>query len=183
MSTAHRPLTELVAALDHVRAAPRDGGTIAFIVRRPEPTVREILDVAELDPVQGMIGDRWVSSPSKRTPDGRANPEQQLTLMNVRAIAALAERSEWPLAGDQLYVDFDISEQNLPAGSELAIGNALVVISAVPHTGCAKFTARFGSDATKWVNSDDGLALRLRGVNARILRGGSVRIGDSLRRG
>jgi len=177
-----RPLAELVAALDQVRAAPRDAGTVAFIVRRPEQAAREILDAAELDPVHGMLGDRWVSSPSKRTTDGRANPEQQLTLMNVRAIAALADRTEWPLAGDQLYVDFDLSETNLPPGTELAIGDALVVISAIPHTGCAKFTARFGSDATKWVNSDEGLALRLRGVNARILRGGSVRIGDSVRR-
>jgi hypothetical protein len=168
--------------MDHVRAAPADTGTVALIVRRPERTVREILDEAELDPAQGMVGDCWVRSPSKRTLDGSPNPEQMLTLMNVRAIEALAEREHWPLAGDQLYVDFDLSDASLPPGTRLAIGNALVVISAVPHTGCAKFTARFGSDATKWVNSDAGLALRLRGVNARILERGTVRVGDSLRR-
>jgi len=177
-----RTLSQLEAALDHVRAAPREAGTIALIVRRPERTVREILDEAELDPVQGMVGDCWVKSPSKRTPDNSPNPEQMLTLMNVRSIEALAEREHWPLAGDQLYVDFDLSEANLPAGTQLAVGNALVVITATPHTGCHKFTARFGSDATKWVNSDEGLALRLRGVNARILERGTVRIGDALRR-
>ena len=180
--TPRRTLAQLEAALDRVRAAPRDAGTIAFIVRRPNNGAREILDEAELDPARGMVGDRWMTSPSKRTPDGRANPEQMLTLMNVRAIEALADRAEWPLAGDQLYVDLDLSEQNLPAGTRLAVGNAIVVISAVPHTGCAKFTERFGSDATKWVNSDVGLALHLRGVNARILEAGTVRVGDSLRR-
>ncbi|HTL38863.1 MAG TPA: hypothetical protein VL326_37285, partial [Kofleriaceae bacterium] len=151
-----------------------------FIVRRPERTVREILDEAELDPVQGMVGDCWVRSPSKRTPDNSPNPEQMLTLMNVRAIEALAERERWPLAGDQLYVDFDLSEVHLPAGTRVEVGKALVEISGVPHTGCAKFTERFGTDATKWVNSDVGLALRLRGVNARIVQGGVVRVGDPL---
>ena len=178
-----RTLAELHAAIDHVRESPRDVGTIEYIVRRPEPGEREILDEAELDPMHGMLGDRWVKSPSKRTPDGSPNPEQMLTLMNVRAIDSLAERSEWPLAGDQLFVDLDLSKANLPAGTRLVVGNAMVEISATPHTGCAKFTERFGSDATKWVNSDAGLELRLRGVNARIVQAGTVRVGDSLRRG
>jgi hypothetical protein len=177
-----RTLAELEAVLDHIRASPRDSGTIAFIVRRPEPAAREILDEAELDPARGMVGDSWIKRPSKRTPDGGPNPEQMLTLMNVRAIEALAERAEWPLAGDQLYVDFDLSKANLGTGTRLAVGGAVVEISATPHTGCAKFTERFGSDATKWVNSDLGLELRVRGVNARILQAGIVCVGDPVRR-
>ncbi|HUS29023.1 MAG TPA: hypothetical protein VMZ53_10945 [Kofleriaceae bacterium] len=177
-----RTLAQLEAATAHVRAAPREEGIVTFMVRRPDKGAREILDEAQLDTRAGMIGDRWVNSTSKRTPDGQPHPEQMLTLMNVRAIDAIAERSYWPLAGDQFYVDFDLSKASLPPGTTLAIGNALVVITPIPHTGCAKFTERFGSDATKWVNSDEGLELRLRGVNARVMRGGVVRVGDSLRR-
>jgi len=103
--------------------------------------------------------------------------------MNVRAIAAIDDdRERWPLAGDQLFVDFDLSEANLPAGTKLALGDAVLEISATPHTGCAKFTERFGSDATKWVNTGVGRELRLRGVNAKILSGGVIRRGDRLRR-
>jgi hypothetical protein len=179
----HRTLAQLDAVLDHVWASPRDAGTVALIVRRPEPLAREIVEEAQLDVVHGMVGDSWVKRPSKRTPDGSPNPEQQLTLMNVRAIEALGDRSEWPLAGDQFFVDLDLSKTNLPTGTRLRIGTAIVVISETPHTGCAKFTERFGSDATKWVNSKLGLELRLRGVNARILQAGVVRLGDTLRRG
>jgi hypothetical protein len=165
--------------LDHIRAAPKQRGAIELIVRRPAVGEREIVEEAELDLERGLIGDVWSTKPSRHTP-GKANPEQQLTLMNVRAIAAIAPRDQWPLAGDQLFVDFDLSEHNLPAGSTLALGSALVVISAVPHRGCAKFSARFGSDAVRWVNSRVGRELRLRGVNARIVRDGVIRRGDAL---
>jgi MOSC domain-containing protein YiiM len=176
-----RTLAELASHLDHIRAAPRHAGVVELIVRRPAQGDRELVEHAELDTTHGLIGDHWLARGSKRTPDGRANPEQQLTLMNVRAIAALADRAHWPLAGDQLYVDLDLSEANLPAGTQLHLGTALVEISAIPHTGCNKFTARFGSDATMWVNGPIGRELRLRGVNARIVAGGLVRRGDSVR--
>lgn len=177
-----RTLAELDAFLDHVRAAPRDTGTIELIVRRPDRDVREVLDEAELDVARGLVGDSWLARGSKRTSDGHANPEQQLTLMSVRAIAAIAPRDSWPLAGDQLFVDFDLSDASLPAGTRLALGTAIVAVSEVPHAGCAKFTARFGSDATKWVNGSTGRALRLRGLNARIVQSGLVRPGDAVRR-
>ena len=177
-----RSLAELDAHLDHIRAAPREAGTIELIVRRPTRDERDIIASGELDVTRGLLGDSWVERGSKRTPVGRANPEQQLTLMNIRAIAAITEREHYALAGDQFFVDFDLSHDSLPAGTQLLLGEALVEISATPHTGCDKFTARFGSDATKWVNTGPGRELRLRGVNARILRGGIVRRGDSLRR-
>jgi MOSC domain-containing protein YiiM len=177
-----KTLAELDTHLGAIRTSPRDRGSIEMIIRRPQQGEREILDEAELDITRGMVGDRWLTSPSKRTPDGSPNPLQQLTLMNVRALAALADRDEWPRAGDQFLVDLDLSETHLPARSELSIGEAVIVITEVPHTGCAKFTERFGSDATKWVNSGEGLARRLRGVNARVVTSGVVRVGDSLRR-
>jgi len=168
--------------LDHVRASPTESGVVELIVRRPDRGERELVDQAELDPARGLIGDSWLARGSKRTPDGRALPDNQITLINVRAIAAVAERERWPLAGDQLFVDFDLSHASLPAGARIAVGEALLEISATPHTGCAKFTDRFGSEATRWVNTPIGRELRLRGVHARILRGGIVRRGDSIRR-
>ena len=177
-----RSLAQLDAQLDHIRSSPRDVGTVELIVRRPTRDERDIIPAGELDVARGLVGDSWVDRGSKRTPDGRANIEQQLTLMNIRAIAAITERDQYPLAGDQFLVDFDLSHESLPAGTQVVLGEALVEISAIPHTGCDKFTARFGSDATKWVNTGAGRELRLRGVNARIIRGGVVRRGDALRR-
>jgi MOSC domain-containing protein YiiM len=178
-----RTLAELDTHLDHVRAAPRDVGTVELIVRRPTAAEREVIAEAELDVTRGLVGDNWLTRGSKRTKDGSANPEQQLTLMSVRAIAAIeADRERWPLAGDQLFVDFDLSAAHLPAGTRITLGEAVLEISATPHAGCDKFTARFGSDATKWVNTGEGRELRLRGVNAKIIRAGIVRRGDSLRR-
>jgi MOSC domain-containing protein len=182
-----KTFAELDRHLEDVRASPRDIGTVELIVRRPAHGEREVIDEAELDLARGLVGDNWVARGSKRSlpglQPGSANPEQQLTLMSVRAIAAIdADRERWPLAGDQLFVDFDLSVSNLPAGARVALGEAVLEISATPHTGCDKFTARFGSDATKWVNTGAGRELRLRGVNAKIIRAGIVRRGDSLRR-
>jgi hypothetical protein len=178
-----RTLAELATHLDHVRAAPRDVGRVELIVRRPTHGKRELVDAAELDPTQGLVGDNWLARGSKRTPDGSANLDQQLTLMGVRtALAIDPDRERWPLTGDQLIVDFDLSVAQLPAGTRLALGEAIIEITAHPHTGCAKLTERFGSDATKWMNTPVGRELRLPGVNARIIRGGVVRRGDSIRR-
>jgi MOSC domain-containing protein YiiM len=177
-----RSLAELDAHLDHVRAAPRDAARIELIVLRTSVGERALVEQAELDVERGVVGDRWLTSRSRHTPNGAPHPDQQLTLMSVRSAAAIAERDRWALAGDQIYVDLDLSQEALPIGTQLVLGDALVEISALPHLGCAKFTERFGSDATKWVNSDVGKALRLRGVNARIIRSGLVRRGDPLRR-
>jgi hypothetical protein len=177
-----RSLAELDAHLDHVRAAPRDAGRIELLVVRPASDERNVVDQIVLDVERGVIGDRWLTKGSRHTPDGSSHRDQQLTLMSTRAAAAIADRDRWPLAGDQIFVDLDLSQEALPIGTQLILGDALVEISTLPHLGCAKFTHRFGSDATKWVNGDIGKALRLRGVNARIIRGGVVRRGDTLRR-
>ena len=169
--------------LADVRAAPRDAGRLELIARRPAVDKRELVDAAELDTTFGVIGDSWFERGSSRTPDGLANPESQVTLISTRVLRAIEQDTDrWPLAGDQLYVDFDLSIEALPPGSCLAIGSALLEVSEQPHTGCAKFSARFGSDALRWINSPVGRDLRMRGMNARVVRGGTVRAGDVVRR-
>jgi MOSC domain-containing protein YiiM len=165
---------ELHAGLDHIRSSPADVGTVELIVRRPAENLREVLDEAELDLEVGLVGDRWHlgSSPTN---------DSQLTLMNARLAQLVAQgRERWPLAGDQLYVDLDLSAENLPAGTRLAVGEAVIELTDVPHTGCAKFSARFGTDALKFVNKSPGRELRLRGANARVVTPGLVRVGDAI---
>ncbi len=167
--------------LDHIRAAPKLAGTIELLAIRPAVGTREVVERVVFDLAHGVIGDGWHVRPSSKT--GAPNPEQQVTLMNARAIAVLApDRTAWATAGDQLYVDFDLSVVNLPPGTRLQVGTAVLEVSAHPHRGCAKFTKRFGSDATKWVNSDVGRALNLRGINAQVVVAGEARRGDPIRK-
>jgi MOSC domain-containing protein YiiM len=168
------------AGLDDVRAAPTDDGQVEFIVRRPARDEREIVGEARLEPGLGLVGDRWAAQDLESTPSYLA---AQLTLISTRVLAAIEpDRTRWPLAGDQLYVDFDLSVDNLPAGTRLAVGSAIIEVSETPHTGCAKFSARFGSDALRWINSPVGRDHRMRGMNARILEAGTVRAGDRIRK-
>jgi MOSC domain-containing protein YiiM len=167
----------LGAGLEHVRAAPRDDALLELIARRPAVDGREVLEEAELDIGLGLVGDSW-SLRGKRP-----NPRAQVTLMSSRAAALIAgDRDRWPLAGDQLYVDLDLSGDNLPPGTRLAIGSAVVEVSDLPHLGCGKFTERYGADARELVNSPEGVALNLRGINAQVVQTGSVRLGDAVRK-
>ncbi|MEQ1731761.1 MAG: MOSC domain-containing protein, partial [Vicinamibacterales bacterium] len=178
-TVTHPTLARLEAALDEIRQAPADVGALELIVRRPAVGVREVLDTAELDVVDGLVGDTWVKRGSSRTPDGRRHPDMQLNIMGVRMIALIAQsRDRWALAGDQLYVDFDLSEQNLPPGARLEIGGTIVEVTPQPHTGCGKFAERFGLDAMTFVNAPLGRSLRLRGLNARVIKPGTIHAGD-----
>lgn len=179
----HLSITEMEACLEHIRQSPRDEGILKMIVRRPQDDERERIDEGELDVSQGLIGDNWKIRGSKHSPDGSANVNAQVTLMNSRLIALLAQSEErWSLAGDQLYVDMDLGEDNLPPGTRLALGSAILEVSAEPHTGCRKFSSRFGVEATKFVNSPEGKRLHLRGINARVVQAGRIRVGDVVRK-
>lgn len=179
----HRSPDELEASLDHIRQSPADHGTIELIVRRPWVDEREILETGHLSREEGLEGDNWKQRGNPKTPDGGAHPDMQLNIMNARAAAAVAGPIErWALAGDQLYMDLDISTETLPPGTRLALGEAVIEVTAEPHTGCGKFSARFGRDALRFINSPTGRALNLRGINARVIHPGPIHTGDLITR-
>lgn len=171
----HLDLSALEAGLDEIRQSPMDDGTVELIVRRPAEDKRETLAEAHLDTGAGLVGDVWLSDD--------ADQARQVTMINARVVALLARsRERWPLAGDQLYVDLDLSGQNLPPGVQLRVGSAVLEVTAEPHRGCKKFAARFGLDALRFVNSNVGYALNLRGINTRVVHSGVVRPGDAVRK-
>ena len=179
----HLTKDELEAGLDEIRRSPKDEGPLELIVRRPRVNEREILEFGELDLVEGLKGDTWKIRSSSRTDDGSAHPEMQLNIMNSRAIALVAQSKErWCLAGDQFYVDLDLSAENLPPGTRLEFGSAIIEVTPQPHTGCKKFVERFGVEAMKFVNSPTGRELHLRGINAKVIQPGTVRVGDRVKK-
>ena len=179
----HRTMAELEAGLDEVRRSPKDEGVLQLIVQRPERGERELVEEGTLDVAVGLVGDNWKTRGSTVTPDGLADPEMQVTLMNSRVADLVSGgRERWHVAGDQLYVDMDISRTNLPPGTRLTIGTAVLEVSVKPHTGCAKFSERFGKDALRLVSSPMGQELCLRGINTKVVQSGVVRVGDTVRK-
>ena len=179
----HVTMTELEAGLEDIRQSPTDAGVLALIVRRPQVEAREVLEEGELDLFEGLVGDNWKTRGSSQTADGSAHPDMQLNIMNARVIALLAQKKErWALAGDQLYMDLDLSAENVPPGTRLSLGEAVIEVTDQPHTGCKKFAARFGLDALKFISSPVGKQLQLRGINAKVIRSGAIRVGDTVKK-
>lgn len=174
---------EIEAGLETVRRSPKDGGVLELIVRRPQSGQRDVLEEGELDLKVGLVGDNWIERPSDRMPDRSAHPDMQLNVINTRFIHLVAQEKErWQLAGDQLFMDLDLNEENLPAGTRLSIGSAVIEVTDQPHTGCAKFAARFGNDAQKFVMTPVGRQMRLRGLCAKVVQPGVIRRGDRVQK-
>jgi hypothetical protein len=179
----HLTMADLEAGLDTIRQSPKDAGVLEWIVRRPQMYAREVLEEGELDLVEGLVGDNWRTRGSSRTADGSSHPDMQLNIMNTRVIALVAqEKDRWQLAGDQLFIDMDLSAENVPPGTQLALGSAVIEVTDQPHTGCKKFVTRFGPDALKFVSSPVGKQLQLRGINAKVIQPGVIRVGDVVKK-
>jgi MOSC domain-containing protein YiiM len=180
-SPVHATPEELDAGLASILAAPRDEGVLELIVRRPGVDEREVVTEAELDLVEGLVGDNWRAR--GRSGGRPANPKAQITVTGSRMLALVAGTPDrWPLAGDQLYVDLDLSAENLPPGTRLQVGTAVIEVTDDPHTGCEKYRARFGLDALAFASTPQGRALNLRGINARVVEPGTLRTGDAVRK-
>ncbi len=179
----HLSTVELELGLDGILQSPKTEGVLESIVRRPKVDAREVLSEGMLDLTEGLAGDNWKIRGSSRTADGSSHPDTQLTIINSRLAALVAQTKErWEMAGDQLYVDLDLSVENLPQGTQLSIGSAVIEITNQPHLGCIKFAARYGAPALQFVNSPVGKQLRLRGVYAKVVRPGAIRVGEEMRK-
>lgn len=179
----HRTTAELDAELDYIRDAPADDGELMLIVARPTEDERLVITEGELDLDVGLVSDDWLTRGNSMTEDGNADPLAQLTIMNSRVLESIVGPIDgWAAAGDQLYVDFDLGRDNISPGTRLAIGSTVVEVTDKPHRGCAKFTRRFGLDAFRWVNSELGMNLKLRGINAVVVEPGTIRTGDRLKK-
>lgn len=170
---------ELEQGLDNILQSPKDGGSLELIVRRPAVDEREVMAEGRLDTDEGLVGDNWKARGSRHMPDGAADPEMQLNIMNSRVVSLVADDPDRrDLAGDQLYLDLDLSYENLPPGTRLELGDAIIEVTEPPHTGCKKFAARFGKDAIVFVNAGMGKKLNFRGINAKVIKSGDIRAGD-----
>ena len=180
---AHLTLADLEAGLDEIRRSPKEQGVLELIVSRPGEDEREVMELADLDTELGLVGDTWRDRPSSRSGDGKAHPDMQITIMNSRVAALLAQDKEcWQLSGDQLFMDLDLSAENVPPGTRISVGSAILEATDQPHTGCKKFAARFGVDALKLISSPVGKELQLRGINAKVVQGGEIKPGDTVKK-
>lgn len=174
---------ELEAGLELIRLSPKQQGKVELIVCRPDINAREELAQGELDLKVGLVGDNWLAKGYRKSKDGSAHPDMQLNIMNSRVISLIAKTKErWKLAGDQFFVDLDLSPENLPPGTQLEIGEAIIEVTPEPHLGCKKFVARFGKDAMVFVNSAQGKMLNLRGINTRVIKPGTVKMGATIKK-
>jgi len=172
---------KLDAGLEHIKNSPTNNGPLEMIVVRPETQERTELKSCQLSSALGVHGDRWLANSWKTLPDGSSDPEVQVAITNIRCIDLVAgQRERWNLLGDNLYIDFDLSEDNIRIGDQLSIGSTILEVSREPNYGCAKYLKHFGKDALKFLNTAEGKQLRLRGIFAKIIKDGTVTVGDTV---
>jgi hypothetical protein len=177
VTTARATRAELEAALPQVLAAPRDAGTAAMLCFRPGPNLRTFPDWLTLTRDRGIPGERWLTAPWLRLPDGRPDPSIQVAILPLRVMNLVwRDRDGTPHPGDPIVADLDMTEANLPAGTLLRAGTATLRVSAVWNDACVKWKARYGEAAFDWVRANP--ALRLRGLLCAVETDGAVALGD-----
>ena len=180
-------MEELEAGIKFILESPKDNGKLELIVIRPDVEQRKILSTGELSTVEGLVGDSWIKRPDSKTPDKKPRLGTQITIMNSRVTSLITKKlyksekekfEKWSLAGDQFFVDMDLSYDNLPPGTKLSLGNAEIEISSDPHNGCEKFKNWYGKDARDFVNSEMGKKHNFRGIQGKVIKNGSVGINE-----
>ena len=180
-SSFHLTTEQIQAGMPNINQSPSDNGTLELIVIRPESDTRRVLGQVQLSQEGGVHGDRWAKESWKKLPDGRPHPDVQVALTNARLVDLLSQtKDQWSWAGDNLFVDLDLSAENLPPGAKLSIGDTILEVTAEPHNGCKKYAQRFGKDAIRFINSPEGKKLHLRGIYARVVQAGTIRVGDAI---
>jgi MOSC domain-containing protein YiiM len=156
--------------------SPRDLGRVQGCVVRTGRGVRETPSALRVVEGAGVVGDLWSTHP-------HSAPGNQVSLINVHVLRSLCDgdESRMPLSGDNLHVDLELSEANLPVGTLLAIGTALLRVSPVPHRPCGSFVKRYGATAAKKVARATRIGRRGRGVLCEVVRGGVIANGDEIR--
>lgn len=177
----HLSMEQLKAGLPDILQSPADNGKVEAVVVRPQSNERIDVETCQVSLAGGLEGDHWAKGCWKMTEDGSPHPDVQICIMNSRCINLIAgERANWPAAGDNLFVDLDLTPENLPPGQRLQVGSTVIEITDTPHKGCAKFVERYGRDATAFVNVGDGDKYKLRGIYARVVQDGAINVGDTL---
>ena len=178
-----RSRDELLESLPYILSAPADEGQVRAIVIRPAAGQRRMLDRVDVSARGGLEGDHWAEGCWLSTEDGAPHPDVQVCIMSARCIEAIAgPEANWAAAGDNLFIDMDLSPENLPPGTRVAIGTVELILTAEPHNGCQSFIDRYGRDACVFVNTGPGKANRLRGIYGRVTRDGTIRRGDVMRK-
>ncbi|GJM29802.1 MAG: MOSC domain-containing protein [Cyclobacteriaceae bacterium] len=181
LNMEHKDYSTIERGFEVVKASPSFEGTVQMVVIRPEVNQRKELDEGQLDVEKGLVGDNWATRGSSQTEDGNAHPGMQINIMNSRVIRLVThDRSEWKMAGDQLFVDLNLSKSNMPPGTRFTVGDATLEVTDIPHTGCKKFAQRFGTDALKFISTKEGKEWQLRGINAKVIKSGAVKLGDTI---
>lgn len=181
--TRHKTMEELKAGLPEILKSPQDNGEVKAVVVRPGSCERNMVPSCDVSLEGGVLGDHWAKGCWKTTDDGEPHPDVQICIMNSRCIELIAgDQSNWAPAGDNLFVDMDLSPENLPPGQRVAVGSAIIEITDTPHKGCQKFIDRYGRDACVFVNLGDGDKYKLRGIYARTFEAGTISVGDTFRK-
>ena len=176
-------LDHLKTFMPHILDAPKDDVALDLVVVRPDRDIRELPKRARVTAKDGVVGDHWITGSGLRNDDGTGLVDAQICMMMSRVIEAIASSQEnWPPAGDNLFLDMDLTPSNMPPGTRFSIGTAEFVVTPQPHNGCQKFIDRYGRDACLFVNTGEGRNLRLRGIYSRVTRDGEISPGDRLRK-
>ncbi|WP_062763020.1 hypothetical protein [Falsirhodobacter sp. alg1] len=168
----------LNAALPHVLAAPKDNTPVTMLCFRPATGERDFRDHLRLTRAEGIPGERWLTRPWMRLPDGSPHPAIQVSILPKRVLDLVWTDHSVPHPGDPIIADLDTSLANLPTGSLIRVGTAVLRVSGEFNDACVKWKVRYGKDAKDWITAPGHPELRLRGILCSVEEDGDVHLGD-----